>query len=340
MSRPAPLSAFEPADPLSTLCKAAGDPLRLNIVRALHNHSFGVLELAQIFAIGQSGMSHHLKVLAQAGLVATRREGNAVFYRRALASPEHPGGALHAALLQEVDSQPLATALREGITQVHRQRAAASRDFFTRSGERLQAQQELIAGLAQYRDSLLTLLDSLDFGQHASALEIGPGDGGFLPELARRFAQVCALDNSPAMLELARLRCQQDGLRNVHLQLADALLDPYPGADCVILNMVLHHFAAPAQALAKLANQVNRGGSLLITELCRHDQSWAHDTCGDLWLGFEQHELTHWGICAGLTPGESLYLGLRNGFQIQVRHFQRNTDVAHPPQRPSLTGMP
>lgn len=43
-----------------------------------------MLELAQIFDVGQSGMSHHLKVLAQAELVATRREGNAIFYRRAL----------------------------------------------------------------------------------------------------------------------------------------------------------------------------------------------------------------------------------------------------------------
>ena len=52
------------------------------MLRVLASDSFGVLELAQIFAIGQSGMSHHLQVLTQAGLLATRREGNAVFYRR------------------------------------------------------------------------------------------------------------------------------------------------------------------------------------------------------------------------------------------------------------------
>ncbi|KFJ92302.1 hypothetical protein JF55_09160, partial [Pseudomonas sp. 1-7] len=63
---------FDPCDELAALCKAGGDPLRLNVLRTLSNDSFGVLELAQIFAIGQSGMSHHLKVLAQAGLVATR----------------------------------------------------------------------------------------------------------------------------------------------------------------------------------------------------------------------------------------------------------------------------
>ena len=84
MTLRAPELHFDPCDELAALCKAGGDPLRLNVLRALSNDSFGVLELAQIFAIGQSGMSHHLKVLALAGLVATRREGNAIFYRRAL----------------------------------------------------------------------------------------------------------------------------------------------------------------------------------------------------------------------------------------------------------------
>ena len=74
-----PSIRHDDCDELSALCKAGGDPLRLNVLRALANDSFGVLELTHIFATGQSGMSHHLKVLSQAQLVATRREGNAIF---------------------------------------------------------------------------------------------------------------------------------------------------------------------------------------------------------------------------------------------------------------------
>jgi ArsR family transcriptional regulator len=327
-----PVSDLRPddCDDLSALCKAGGDPLRLNVLRALSNDSFGVLELAQIFAIGQSGMSHHLKVLAQAGLVATRREGNAIFYRRALPHTERPGGRLHSALLDEVDALLLPADVMERIGLVHRQRALASQDFFARTAEKFRAQQDLIAGLAQYRESLLALLDKLSFGPHATALEVGPGDGGFLPELARRFQRVTAMDNSPAMLELARELCARQSLANVELQLADALADSNEvQADCVILNMVLHHFAAPADALKQLAGHLQPGGSLLITELCSHDQSWAREACGDLWLGFEQEDLARWAIAAGLVPGESLYVGLRNGFQIQVRHFQRPAGDTH-----------
>src|SRR6218665_3060988 len=238
MNMRVPQLRFEPADELAALCKAGGDPLRLNVLRALSNDSFGVLELAQIFATGQSGMSHHLKVLAQAGLVATRREGNAIFYRRALAPTERLGGLLHEALLDEVDNLQLPAEVQTRIAAVHGQRAAASQDFFSRMAENFQAQQELIAGLPQYRDSVLALLDTLGFASTATALEVGPGDGGFLPELARRFAQVTALDNSPAMLELARLRCDREALGNMELKLADALneADEPLVADCVVLN--------------------------------------------------------------------------------------------------------
>src|SRR5690606_38223545 len=323
MSLRIPQISFDDSDQLAALCKAGGDSLRLNVLRALASDSFGVLELAQIFATGQSGISHHLKVLTQAGLLATRREGNAIFYRRALPQSDSLGGTLHAALLEEVDQLQLPEDVQARISAVHAQRSAASEDFFARMAGSFQARQDLIAGLPQYRDSVLALLDALNLGTSATALEVGPGDGSFLPELARRFAHVVALDNSPAMLELAHKRCEQEGLGNVELKLADALQDDCPPADCVVLNMVLHHLAAPGEAMKELARLVKTGGSLLITELCSHDQSWAREACGDLWLGFEQADLAHWADAAGLTPGESLYIGLKNGFQIQARHFSR-----------------
>lgn len=323
MSLRIPQIRFDASDSLAALCKAGGDPLRLNVLRALASDSFGVLELAQIFAIGQSGMSHHLKVLTQAGLLATRREGNAIFYRRNLPQGDSLGGKLHAALLEEVDQLELTTEVQARIAAVHAQRSAASEDFFARMAGSFQARQDLLAGLPQYRDSVLALLDALNFEPTATALEVGPGDGSFLPELASRFRHVVALDNSAAMLELARARCEQAGLNNVELKLADALHDECPPADCVVLNMVLHHLAAPGEALKQLARLVKAGGSLLITELCSHNQSWAREACGDLWLGFEQDDLARWADAAGLTPGESLYIGLKNGFQIQARHFSR-----------------
>ncbi|MFH7617956.1 ArsR family transcriptional regulator, partial [Pseudomonas syringae pv. tagetis] len=72
---------------------------------------------------------------------------------------------------------------------------------FARTAEKSRPQQDLLAGVAQYSESLLTLLDKLSSGAQATALEVGPGHGGFLPELARRFRQVIAMHNSPVMLD-------------------------------------------------------------------------------------------------------------------------------------------
>jgi ArsR family transcriptional regulator len=274
MTHIAQLAPAQPSltDQLAAFCKATGDALRLDILRALRNDSFGVLELAQIFAMRQSGMSHHLKVLANAGLVSTRREGNSIFYRRSLPDTTSHWSQLHETLLCGLDVLPL--------------------------GAELQPARQL-------------------------AIEIGPGEGGFLPDLAARFERVIGLDNAPSMLERARQQCTDAGLDNVQCLLADALDPqcPVQPADCVVSNMVLHHMPAPAEAMKRFTRLLKPGGSLILTELCSHDQSWVRDTCGDLWLGFDQVDLSRWASDAGLMPGASLYIGLRNGFQIQVQQY-------------------
>jgi len=319
----APPHSTSTTDQLAAFCKATGDSLRLDILRALRNDSFGVLELAQIFAMRQSGMSHHLKVLANAGLVSTRREGNSIFYRRSLPDTANHWSQVHEKLLMGLDALPLEAELQKAIAIIHGQRAEMSRQFFARFADGTPAQQDLIAHFGLYREPLVSLIDGLRIPSRALAIEIGPGEGGFLPDLATRFDRVIALDNAPSMLERARQQCADAGLGNVQCLLADAL-DPsssIPQADCVISNMVLHHMPAPAEALNRFTQLLKPGGSLILTELCSHDQSWVRDTCGDLWLGFDQEDLSRWASDAGLLPGNSLYIGLRNGFQIQVQQY-------------------
>ena len=326
MNNAARLTAVDASssEQLAAFLKAAGDRLRLDILRVLRSDSFGVLELAQIFDVRQSGMSHHLKVLANCGLVSTRREGNSIFYRRSLADVGSPWRQLHEQLLLELDSLPMDATLAEAIALVHGQRAEMSRLFFAQFTDGTPAQQDLIAHFGLYREPLLGLIDSLPLPARELAIEVGPGEGGFLPDLASRFQRVMALDNAPAMLERARQQCQEAGLGNVECLLADALQPlELPAADCLVCNMVLHHMPAPGEALKRFAELLKPGGSLVLTELCRHDQSWVQDTCGDLWLGFEQDDLIRWAGDAGLDTGASLYLGLRNGFQIQLQQFTR-----------------
>jgi DNA-binding transcriptional ArsR family regulator len=88
---------------ITALCKAAGDPLRMQILKVLQQNAYGVLELCGVFDIRQSAMSHHLKILANASLVATRREGTSIFYRRNELNPDPDLQSLQDSLFQTID---------------------------------------------------------------------------------------------------------------------------------------------------------------------------------------------------------------------------------------------
>ncbi len=318
------------AQRIAQLCKAAGDPLRLEILRVLRHDSFGVLELSEIFDIRQSGMSHHLKVLASAGLLTTRREGNSIFYRRALVDPWTAEGALVRNLYAAADALPTgAEGVAEAISRVKYERAEVAREFFNRVAGAQEVPgvdpQELIAAPEHYLDSAHAMLQQCLRGGEALAVEIGPGDGRFLATLSGYFGEVLALDISEEMLARAEAFCRERQAANVRFMRGNTQDARREGivADGIVCNMVLHHVPSPADVFMDCAHLLRSGGSLVVTDLCRHEQQWARDRCGDLWLGFEPREMTDWAVDAGLVEAESMYLGLRNGFQVQVRRFDK-----------------
>lgn len=314
---------------LAAFCKASGDALRLDILRALSLDSFGVLELSQIFAMPQSGMSHHLKILAKAGLVTTRREGNSIFYRRVPESATPELATLHRALLQSIDTLSLSAEVNTRLHEIQAERSLRSQQFFAENADRFRQQQELIASYEVYGTQAAEMLAQCFPHGGGLALEVGPGEGAFLGELASRFQRVIALDNSQAMLEHARQFAGEKKLANIEFIHGDTTQNTLRelNADCVVLNMVLHHVPSPAQIFSDLALALKPNGSLLITELCHHDQRWAESACGDLWLGFEPNDLTQWAQAAGFESGRAVYIAQRNGFRVQIRQFIRSTNT-------------
>ena len=308
---------------LPTLFKALGDDLRVQVLRLLKDESLNVSELCEVFQLRQSALSHHLKILVQANLLARKKEGTVTFYRRQV--PEGEQQALLEETLRQIDFVALAPRLEQGLAQVQAVREQHSRAFFRDNSERLREQQELIASWEDYSNATLHLLDRADNLASASILEIGPGDGSLLPELARRAKAVTGLDNAEEMLALAKAKTLK--LDNVSLVLgeADALIRDNRRFDVIIANMVLHHTPDPSAIMDAAGTLLRQDGRLIISELCAHDQLWAREHCGDLWLGFEASQLSHWAQSAGLENRAELFLAQRNGFQIQVRLFQKQT---------------
>ena len=306
---------------LGVLFKALGDPLRLQIVRLLKGDSLSVSELCEVLDMRQSALSHHLKVLVEVDLLVRRREGTAVFYRRGLATG--PRAPLVTTLFDNIDREPLNQSLTLGMRRVQQQREQNSLAFFRTHSARFREQQELIASWADYAQATLHLLDHCPDLPDLPIIEIGAGDGRLLPMLAERQSRVVALDNAPEMLEDAKATAGH--LDGVAFWLGDtSVLQEQRGAFSVaIMNMVLHHTPHPERVLAEAALGLAPGGALIISELLAHDQAWAREHCGDLWLGFEPGQLTAWGQAAGLVNRTELFITQRNGFQIQVRLLQR-----------------
>ena len=61
--------------------RALGDATRLAVLQALLEGPLHVNDLMKRVTVGQSLLSHHLKVLRDAGLVNATRDGKAVLYR-------------------------------------------------------------------------------------------------------------------------------------------------------------------------------------------------------------------------------------------------------------------
>lgn len=78
-----PLSS-EAAEQVAALLKALADPVRLRLMSLVASHEGGeacVCDLNDAFDLSQPTISHHLKVLHEAGLLERDKRGVWVYYR-------------------------------------------------------------------------------------------------------------------------------------------------------------------------------------------------------------------------------------------------------------------
>jgi ArsR family transcriptional regulator len=84
---------------LAQVFKALGDPVRLRLVSLIGAHQGGeacVCDLTDGFDLTQPTISHHLKVLREAGIITSERRGTWVYYRLVPAVLDRMGALLTA----------------------------------------------------------------------------------------------------------------------------------------------------------------------------------------------------------------------------------------------------
>lgn len=74
----------ERADELARALKAIADPVRLRLLSLIASHTDGeacVCDLTGAFDLAAPTISHHLKVLREAGIITGERRGTWIYYR-------------------------------------------------------------------------------------------------------------------------------------------------------------------------------------------------------------------------------------------------------------------
>lgn len=280
----------------SALFRVLGDPARLRLLRALSADRFNVTELTGILGLAQSGVSRHLGLLKDAGLVAEERDGIFVYYRLA----RTPG--VDTPLWQLLDREFERTATRPDVraddARIQEVRRLRRENFDQHAGADTRDGRQLVPGRswAAWSRALGLLLPPLD------VVDIGCGEGYLTLEAARWARKVTGIDRSAAVLARARQLAERRKVANVVWKRGE--IERLPAADAsfdvALLSQTLHHAADPGRAIHEAVRVLRPGGRVLILDLRSHEEDWVRQKLGDRWQGFDDRSLASWLTAAGL----------------------------------------
>jgi ubiquinone/menaquinone biosynthesis C-methylase UbiE len=108
------------------------------------------------------------------------------------------------------------------------------------------------------------MLAGLAVPDTATVLDAGCGPGNLVPEFARRFSHVCAMDASPRMVELARERAA--GFRNVSYQVGNIEALPFANEvfDVVCSAGVIEYLPDFEHALREMRRVLRPTGLIIL----------------------------------------------------------------------------
>ena len=291
----------------SALYRLLGDEARLRLLRVLEQDRFNVTELTGILGLAQSGVSRHLGLLKDAGLVVEERDGAYTFYRLAPELRGNGKGPLWP-LLQAQFKAAAAAALVKADEARLQEVLRLRRENFEHVGPEARDGRQLVPGRswAAWSRALGLLLPPLEVA------DLGCGEGYLTVETARWARHVTAVDRSQGVLARAKALAARKRLSNITWKKGELERLPIDdrAMDVALLSQALHHAGDPAGALAEAARILKPGGRLLILDLRPHDETWVREKLGDQWFGFSDDHLNGLLTRAGFT-GVRVALGAR-----------------------------
>jgi ubiquinone/menaquinone biosynthesis C-methylase UbiE len=289
--------------------KTLSDETRLRLLNILNLQEFNVQELVEILAMGQSRVSRHLKILQEGGLVESRRDGLWVFYRAAASGP---GRRFFEAIRYLLEGQEPCREDLQAAAEVLRSGKLRSRRFFDSVASSWELMKRSIIGDLDLVGEIIRRIP-----EAGTVADLGCGSGTLLQEAAAKAQTAIGVDSSREMLAEASRRLNGRA-GNVDLRIGE--LEHLPlrdgEAQTAVINMVLHHLRDPQAALLEAWRVLSEGGTLIVADLCKHDQEMMRGRYGDHWLGFSHEQLGGWFAAAGFSIDEQRRYPGRGGLEI------------------------
>jgi ubiquinone/menaquinone biosynthesis C-methylase UbiE len=293
-----PISETLPIGSLLAGLEAAGEATRLRLLALLAEAELTVSELVTILGQSQPRISRHLKLLVEAGLVQRHREGAWAFF---LIADRGAGAALARDIVARIDpADPTRLADHARLAEVRRARAEQAARYFAAHASHwdhirsLHVPEELVEA---------ALRDIVGHAALHAVLDLGTGTGRMLELLAPLAHRAVGVDQSPAMLNVARAHLEHAGLRNVQLRQGDIYALPVERDtyDLVIIHQVLHYLDDPARAMREAARALRPGGRLVVVDFAPHGHEFLREQHAHRRLGFSREEIEGFMQDAGLA---------------------------------------
>jgi ubiquinone/menaquinone biosynthesis C-methylase UbiE/DNA-binding transcriptional ArsR family regulator len=290
------------------------DPTRCRMLWLLDEQELTVSELCGILQLPQSTVSRHLKTLADAEWVSSRRDGTSRYYALAVngqtsangasgAPPKSARAQIWALTRTHLADRPGLEHDRRRLARVLARRSETSQQFFaTAAGQWDRLRAELFGHEFATR-ALIGLMPA-----NWTVADLGCGTGAMLAGLAPHVDRVIGVDASEEMLAAAR-----DRLNDVpNVELRHGSLESLPvdssSVDAATMMLVLHHLAAPVTAISEAARILRAGGRLLVVDMVPHEHEEYRQQMGHVWLGFSEEQMKRLLTQAGLVAPRVLAL--------------------------------
>ncbi len=291
--------------------KALSDATRLRLMHILLHYELSVNELVTILGMGQSRISRHLKILTEAGLLLSRRDGLCVFYS---ASAQGVGHDFLQAVMPFVHPDTVMMADAAAAERMLEDRASKTRQFFNSIAENWDELNSEILGPFDLPGAVCERVPA----SCGTAADLGCGTGTVLARLFSQCEKVIGVDGSARMLDLCRRRFREESIAEDRLSLRIGELAHLPlcdrEADFACINLVLHHLSDPLVVLRETRRILSRQGALVVADFLQHDDETMRTRYGDLWLGFPRETLAAWldeaGFVLRKTDSRSVGRGL------------------------------